>query len=432
MITLLLNRLRNPYWPKAAEPIKTHLRKIRFNIMLSIIRKALAQIQTGQLILTFEGHSYRFGHTTGDSKPLVIQIHHHRALRCLLSHGSLGAAEGYIQGYWTTDDLTAVCRLFLQNPQALNTLSNRLSKSTQIWLKWQHTRNRNTHSGSKRNIAAHYDLSNPLFETFLDTRMMYSCGVYRNPTDTLEQASEQKLARICEWLQLDHNDHLLEIGTGWGGFAIYAAQTTGCRVTTTTISSAQYAYTRDQVIQLGLTHQIEVLCQDYRQLTGQYDKLVSIEMIEAVGQDFLSTYFETCNARLKHNGLMFLQVITIQAARAAYYQRHVDFIQTYIFPGGHLPALNELEQLISDHTQLQLTKTVDIGYDYALTLNAWRSRFERNRTTIQALAFDDTFIRLWRYYLCYCEAGFLAGHIHCQQMLLAASHNTQVSSHANV
>jgi len=270
-----------------------------------------------------------------------------------------------------------------------------------------HWQNRNTQSGSKRNILAHYDLGNELYTRFLDAEMMYSSAIYPTETSSLEQAQHYKLKTICERLSLNKNDHLLEIGTGWGGLAIYAAKHYGCRVTTTTISDAQYQYAQARIQKLGLSNQITLLKEDYRDLTGGYDKVVSIEMIEAVGYEFLPSFFKQCNDRLKPGGKLLIQAITIADQRFDYYKNNVDFIQKYIFPGGFLPSVNILSQHITAHSDLVVESLDDIGLDYAKTLNDWRVNFLNSWSELTQFGYDDNFKRLWLYYFAYCEGAFL-------------------------
>ncbi|MFV0487720.1 MAG: class I SAM-dependent methyltransferase, partial [Vibrio fluvialis] len=271
---------------------------------------------------------------------------------------------------------------------------------------------------AKQNIEAHYDLGNDLYQTFLDERMLYSSALYLSTSDSLEQAQIQKMDRLCQQLQLTANDHVIEIGTGWGAMAIYMAQHYGCKVTTTTISEEQFAYAEAEITRLGLEAQITLLKQDYRLLEGQFDKLVSIEMIEAVGKAYLQSYIEKCQSLLKPGGLMAIQAITIADQRYDYYSNNVDFIQKYIFPGGFLPSITVLTQMATRHTDFIVRDVFDIGMDYAKTLADWRLRFEAALNTVQALGYDERFVRMWRYYLCYCEGGFNARTISTIHMTL--------------
>jgi len=281
-----------------------------------------------------------------------------------------------------------------------------------------HFLHRNSLSGSRKNIGAHYDLGNDMFEQFLDPTMMYSSGIFEHQAMTMEQASIAKLDRICQKLQLDENDHLLEIGTGWGGFAIYAAKNYGCKVTTTTISQQQFDYAEQRIKDEGLEDRITLLCEDYRNLSGQYDKLVSIEMIEAVGHAYYKNYFQHCSNLLKPEGMMLLQSITIADQRYQAASKEVDFIQRYIFPGGSLPSVNVIAKNVSDHTDMRFYHLEDIGAHYATTLANWRERFFSNIETIHKLGYSETFVRMWDFYLCYCEGGFRENSIGTIQLLL--------------
>jgi cyclopropane-fatty-acyl-phospholipid synthase len=281
-----------------------------------------------------------------------------------------------------------------------------------------HFLHRNTLRGSRKNIEAHYDLGNSMFELFLDPTMMYSSGIFENKDDSMEQASIIKLDRICQKLQLNENDRILEIGTGWGGFAIHAAKNYGCHVTTTTISRQQYDYAEKRIKQEGLQDRVTLLCEDYRNLTGKFDKLVSIEMIEAVGHEYYKTYFRHCSDLLKPEGMMLLQSITIADQRYQAAKKEVDFIQRYIFPGGCLPSVNEIAKNVCEHTDMRFYQLEDIGTHYATTLARWRERFFSNIAEIQKIGYSETFIRMWNFYLCYCEGGFTEKSIGTIQLLL--------------
>ncbi|MEM1206578.1 MAG: cyclopropane-fatty-acyl-phospholipid synthase family protein, partial [Acidobacteriota bacterium] len=319
--------------------------------------------------------------------------------------GSIGAAEAYMAGHWSADDLTAVLRFFLLNRQALDNLEDGSGRLKRPLYKVFGYLRANTRQGSRRNIQAHYDLSNEFFELFLDRRMMYSSAIFEPDTLDLDAASELKLDRLCRKLDLRPQDHLLEIGTGWGGFAVYAAETYGCRVTTTTISPAQHAKAVERVRAAGLEDRITVLLQDYRDLGGRYDKLVSIEMIEAVGLKFLDGYFQRCAELLAPGGVMAIQGITLADRNFEAYRGSVDFIQRYIFPGSSLVSVATLANSAS-RTDLQIVHLEDIGPHYARTLREWRLRFFERIEDVRALGFSERFERLWDYYLCYCEAGF--------------------------
>ena len=297
-------------------------------------------------------------------------------------------------------------RLFSANMAAMESMQASQHWYTRLALRIAHTLNRNTHEGSKRNISAHYDLGNDFFRLFLDATMMYSSALFASPETPLETAAVDKLDEICRQLELRPGDHLLEIGTGWGGMAIHAATHYGCRVTTTTISREQFEYASKRVHELGLEDRITLLCEDYRALSGEYDKLVSIEMIEAVGHDFYSSYFQCCSKLLKADGKMVIQAITISDQRYDRARRSVDYIKRYIFPGGCLPSLAVIAGHLAQDTDMQMVHLRDITQDYAQTLRLWRQRFLDRLEDVRAMGFDDRFIRMWEFYLSYCEGGF--------------------------
>ena len=327
--------------------------------------------------------------------------------RDFVKGGSIGAAESFIDGKWTSPDLTSVIRIFAKAQQQTDSLESNASFLTKLKNKFFHWQNRNSQKGSKRNILAHYDLGNELYTRFLDPQMQYSSAIYPSQNADLATAQSHKLQTICERLELKANDHLLEIGTGWGGLAIYAAKHFGCKVTTTTISDAQYEFAQQRVEEEQLQDKITLLKKDYRELTGQYDKLVSIEMIEAVGFEYLPSFFKQCNDRLKEGGKLLIQSITIADQRFEYYKNNVDFIQRYIFPGGFLPSINVLSQHMTDHTTLVMDSLHDIGLDYAKTLEHWREAFLLSWHELLEHGYDEQFKRLWIYYLSYCEGAFL-------------------------
>ncbi|MDA7747231.1 cyclopropane-fatty-acyl-phospholipid synthase family protein [Psychromonas sp.] len=336
-----------------------------------------------------------------------IHIHDMSVYRDFVKGGSIGVSEAFIAGKWSSPNLTNVIRIFAKAQQQTDTLDANKSLLNKIKNAFSHWQNKNTQSGSKRNILAHYDLGNELYTRFLDPQMQYSSAIYPSESTTLEFAQLCKLQTICERLSLSKDDHLLEIGTGWGGLAIFAAQRYGCKVTTTTISDAQFAYTQERVKSLGLENQITLLKEDYRDLTGTFDKVVSIEMIEAVGFEFLSSFFKQCNDRLKVGGKLLIQAITIADQRFDHYKNNVDFIQRYIFPGGFLPSINVLSKHLKEDTQLVMESLDDIGLDYAKTLADWRTNFLSSWTELTHFGYDEEFKRLWLYYFAYCEGAFL-------------------------
>ena len=378
-------------------------RDLARRLLLGVMEK----IEVGSIAIHEGSETFRFGATSDSLQPHAeVHIHDACTYRQILTGGTIAAGESYMQGCWTSPDLTEVTRLFSANMAAMDKLEARQTWLVKAGLKIAHFMNRNTHDGSRKNISAHYDLGNEFFRLFLDPTMMYSSAVFQHEQDSLEAAATEKLEEICRQLELRAEDHLLEIGTGWGGMAIHAARQYGCRVTTTTISREQYEYACERVQQEGLQDQITVLCQDYRKLEGHYDKLVSIEMIEAVGHAFYSNYFRCCSELLKPDGKMVIQAITMSDQRYTQARDSVDFIKRYIFPGGCLPSIAVVTDHLARDTDMQLVHLRDITRDYALTLAHWRERFMNELDAVRNMGFDDTFIRMWEFYLSYCEGGF--------------------------
>ncbi|MGV8844354.1 MAG: class I SAM-dependent methyltransferase [Pseudomonas sp.] len=380
--------------------------------------KQLRLLRHAQLVV-IEGDQRRVFGQAGATLQAEIRVQDPALWGMVAGNGSIGAGEAYIHGYWSSPDLTAVVRVFVSNLDVLDAMESGLARLGRPLIKALHWLNRNSRQGSRKNIEAHYDLGNTLFEQFLDPTMMYSAGQFLSPDDSLEQAQLNKLERICQKLDLRVEDHLLEIGTGWGSMAIYAAQHYGCRVTTTTLSKEQFAYTQKRLQALGLEDRVTLLLEDYRDLTGQYDKLVSIEMIEAVGHRFLPTYFKRCAELLKPQGLMLLQAITIRDQRYEQAKGTVDFIQRYIFPGGALPSVQKMLQIVSRDTDMNLHHMEDFGLHYARTLRLWHDNLRAARSALEQLGYDDYFYRLWEFYFCYCEGGFIERSIGTAQLLLA-------------
>ncbi|HXW10427.1 MAG TPA: cyclopropane-fatty-acyl-phospholipid synthase family protein [Steroidobacteraceae bacterium] len=332
--------------------------------------------------------------------------------------GSVGAAESYMLGHWSTPDLTGLLRLLLVNRDALDSLEGGLARLSAPLRLLAHRLHANTRAGSRRNISAHYDLGNDFFELMLDETMMYSCALFERPEATLAEASRAKLDLVCRKLGLGPDHHVLEIGTGWGGFALHAASRFGCRVTTTTISRSQHERARERVRAAGLDDRITVLLQDYRDLRGRYDRLVSVEMIEAIGHRQFETFFRRCGDLLASDGRMLLQSITIADRHYERARDEVDFIKRYIFPGCCIPSVGALTNAMVDASDLRLVHLEDIGPHYATTLAAWRRNFHANLDRVRALGYPDTFVRMWEFYLCYCEAGFAERALGDVQMVL--------------
>ncbi|WP_282064183.1 SAM-dependent methyltransferase [Vibrio rotiferianus] len=348
------------------------------------------------------------GEYNGEPVVATIEVKHPGFYSRILQGGSIAAGEAYMDGWWDSPDLTALMKLMALNMRALDKLEEQGSWLTRLLYKFSHWTNRNSQENSRKNIHAHYDLGNNLYEAFLDTNMLYSSALYNEVGDSLEQAQINKMDRLCQQLELKASDHVIEIGTGWGAMAIYMAEQYGCQVTTTTISEEQHAYAEQKINERGLEGKITLLKEDYRNLTGTYDKLVSIEMIEAVGKQFLPSYIKKCESLLKSGGLMAIQAITIADQRYDYYSNNVDYIQKYIFPGGFLPSVTSLTQATTKYSDLVTRDLFDIGLDYAKTLNVWHRRFNQAESEVRSFGYDDRFVRMWRYYLSYCEGGFLA------------------------
>jgi cyclopropane-fatty-acyl-phospholipid synthase len=378
----------------------------------------LAKLEHGQLTVVDRCGAYEFGQLGTQGLVSTINVHDRRFYRDVVLGGGLGAAEAYIRGHWDSPDLTAAMRVLAQNAKILNGVERGVAgllrplRAAANWLR------RNTRAGSKRNISAHYDLSNDFFALMLDPTMTYSSGIFPSRDSTLEDASIEKYDRICRKLQLSPSDHVIEIGTGWGGFAEHAVKNYGCRVTTTTISDEQHVYAERRFREADIDDRVRLLKQDYRDLSGKYDKLVSIEMIEAVGEKFLPGYFAKCSDLLKPDGMTCLQSITIPDHRYDNYRKSVDFIQRYIFPGGFLPSVAAIASAVGSQTDFRFLHSEDFGPHYAETLAHWRQNFWRDIEAVKSLGFDERFIRTWHYYLCYCEAGFRERQIGVSQITL--------------
>ena len=384
-----------------------------------VVRARLQSLQNGQIVFTENGRHETFGAVT-DDLPLTVQltVNDPRFYSDIAFGGAVGAGESYIHGCWSCNELTTLVRILVKNRDVLLDMDAGTSYLTKPLQKIFHRLNRNTRDGSRRNIAAHYDLGNDFYALWLDRRMMYSSAIFENADMSLDVAAVAKLDRICRKLDLGPGDHVLEIGTGWGGFAIHAAENYGCRVTTTTISKQQHDYAREAIARAGLEDRITLLQSDYRDLEGQYDKLVSIEMIEAVGHEFHDTYFRKCCELLKRDGQMLLQAITIADQHYERAKKTVDFIKRFIFPGGCLTSVTAMSDTLTRVTDMRIVKLEDIGPHYATTLQHWRERFFDNLEAVRGMGFSEEFIRMWQYYLCYCEGGFLERAIGNVQLLM--------------
>lgn len=384
----------------------------------------LVGLTSGELEIREGRQVYRFGRTTADFPVRAqLEVNDPRFWRRLATSGSIGAGETYADGWWSTDDLTAVIRIMVRNPQAAAGIDHGLARALRPLHRLSHLLRANSRRGSRRNIAAHYDLSNDFFRLFLDPTLMYSCAVFPDEESSLEEASLHKLDLVCRKLELGPDDEVIEIGGGWGGLALHAARHYGARVVTTTISRAQHDLMQERVREAGLTDQITVLEKDYRDLPRalgrQFDKLVSIEMIEAVGYRHLDDYFRVCSDLLKPQGMGLIQAIVIADQQFEDYRRSVDFIQRHIFPGGLIPSVAAITDRLARVTDLRLTDLEDLTPHYARTLRLWRERFMANRQLVTDLGLPESFQRLWEFYFCYCEGGFLERTIGSCQLLLA-------------
>ena len=375
----------------------------------------LEKLEFGRITLVDDKARRDFG--KGGGLSATITISDPRFYSDLAFGGSLGAAEAYMSGFWSADDLTTLVRIIVLNRKVLAGMEGGLAVATRPIHGLLHWLRKNTREGSKRNIAAHYDLGNDFYSLWLDRTMTYSCNIFERAEATIEEAAAAKYERICRKLALGPEDHVLEIGTGWGGFAIHAAKNFGCRVTTTTISRQQHDYAREHIRQEGLSDRIELLFEDYRNLAGTYDKLVSIEMIEAVGHHFLDAYFRACSDRLKDDGVMALQAIIIMDQVYEAQLRAPDFIKRYIFPGSFIPSISAIARSVAEATDMRLFDLEDITPHYPHTLRTWRERFFAIVYAVRALGYPESFVRLWEYYLCYCEGAFLERYIGDVQMI---------------
>jgi cyclopropane-fatty-acyl-phospholipid synthase len=359
-----------------------------------------------------------FGETEDNEKlKATLFVHDHRFYTDIAFGGSIGAGEAYMAGLWSTDDLTQLIRIIILNRHLLTGLEGGTARLSGPVHRMLHFLRKNTKEGSRKNIAAHYDLGNDFYALFLDETMTYSCGIFTSSASSLHDASIEKYDRICRKLLLCPRDHVLEIGGGWGGFALHAAKHYGCRVTTTTISKEQYEFARQLIHKEEMGDRIEILLKDYRDLQGTYDKLVSIEMIEAVGHQYLETFFRCCSRRLKEDGMMLLQTITIADREYDRHKRSVDFIKRYIFPGSCIPSLTAISRAVTGGTDMRLFHLEDITPHYARTLREWRDRFFLHISAVRRQGYSEQFIKMWEYYLCYCEAGFAERYIGDVQML---------------
>ena len=407
----------------------THYGTARFAAFDRFLRQQMIGQMTGlrhgRLVLEDACGTIELGDTTSSHPDLQIhlQVLDPGFYRALARNGSVGAGESYMEGQWRCDNLVGLIQLLVRNRDLLDGMESGPARLGGMAMRGWHALRRNTRDGSRRNITAHYDLGNDFFSLFLSPDLMYSSAIWTDPADTLEIASTRKLERICRKLDLQPTDRVIEIGTGWGGFALYAAKHYGCHVTTTTISREQHALASERVAAAGMSGHIELLLEDYRDLDGQYDKLVSIEMVEAIGASYLDVYFEKLGKLLKPDGLALVQAITIEDHRYQQALKSVDFIKRHVFPGSFIPSINTLMAAKTRASDLALTQLEDFGSSYALTLKAWRERFMMKLDQVRAQGFDDRFMRMWEFYLAYCEGGFRERSIGVAHLLMVKPGN---------
>lgn len=389
-----------------------------------LVFRALEGIREEAVLLALpDGTTRRFG--PDEKRPVRLVARSWRPFRALLLGGDLAAAEAYLDGEWTADDLPAVVRIFARNADLFDR-ETWASRAANVANRLVHRWNRNSRAGSRRNVRAHYDLGNDLYRTFLDPSMTYSCALFETGEETLEEAQATKLRRIAEKARIRPGDRVLEIGCGWGSFALVAAKEYGARVTGVTLSTEQAAWARERVAREGLSDRVEIRLVDYRDLPAEgktYDRVVSIEMLEAVGEEFLPGYFEAVDRLLAPDGIAVIQSITVPDDRYERYRRRPDFIQKHVFPGSHCPSVGAIASAVSARSRLLVHHLEDVGAHYAETLRRWREAFLASLPRIVELGYDERFTRLWDFYLAYCEGGFAARHIGDVQVVLTRSGN---------
>lgn len=394
-----------------------------------IVFRLLNNMQEGRLVLTLgESEKYEFGN--GNEVNADISVNDERFFKRIVLHGDIGFGEAYMERLWDTSNLTNVISWMIMNINNLPGMSGSQKRFNPINLlrlydKFIQRLKPNSLDGSRKNISAHYDLSNDFFQTFLDPTMTYSSALFNNQSESLEEAQRNKYESLCQSLKLSGKDHVLEIGCGWGGFAIYAASNYGSKVTGITISQEQYTHAKELVESAGLEDKIEILFKDYRKVEGKFDKIVSIEMIEAVGHKYFYQYFKKISEVLKPGGVLGLQAIIIADNRYEQYRKGADWIRKHIFPGGLLPSINKINEMVTQTSSMNLYSLKEMGVSYATTLRNWFTNFHNNLPTVSSLGFDETFIRKWEYYLCSCEASFKERNINVVQMIYAHPNNPE-------
>lgn len=395
----------------------------KFSIYEGIMIRIFDKMPFGRLQLELpDGRKYFFGN--GEGQRSNIRVNNNIFFSKCALYGDIGIAESYMAGDWNTDSIADLVKWFILNIDHVDALTGKglkkyFGNALRFGNKMFHLTRKNTIEGSRRNISEHYDLGNDFYSLFLDDTMTYSSAIYRTKDARLVDAQYEKYDRLCRNLSLKSTDHLLEIGSGWGGMAIHAAKNYGCRVTTVTISAEQFRFAKERITQEGLEHLIEIRLQDYRHITGTFDKIVSIEMLEAVGHEYIPGYFAKCHDLLKPAGAMAIQVITSQDKRYREFRKSVDFIQKHIFPGSQTPSMAYIQECVSKATDWNLHDVKDIGIDYAKTLRQWYVAFNEKLADVKKLGMDDTFIRKWNYYLQYCEAAFETRHVTVKQLVYA-------------
>lgn len=393
-----------------------------------VVLNMLSRMEMGSLSITMpSGENITLGNGTGNISASIRINNDSFFKRCVL-YGDIGFGEAYMDGEWETDNITSVISWFLLNVDNAPTASGSKVQSASLnllkfWNKLSHLKRANNMSGSRKNISEHYDLNNDFFALFLDPSMTYSSAYFREEGMDLQKAQQEKYDRLCRQLNLRESDHVLEIGSGWGGNAIHIAKNYGCKVTTITISEEQYKLAKERIEKEQLADKVNVMLQDYRLLEGKFDKIVSIEMLEAVGAEFYDTFFSKCNDLLKKDGILAFQVITCPDARFESLRTGVDWIQKHIFPGSLLPSVAAVNRAINNVSDLTMVDLKDIGLHYAKTLNIWKEQFNANVNEVKKLGFDERFIRKWNYYLCYCEAAFEMRNINVMQMVYVRPNN---------
>ena len=393
-------------------------------LLRALLLKVLSKASEGHFVLKENGTIIAEVGSPSADLQAEADVLDQRAYERALLGGNTAAGEAYVDGWWTSPDITQVTRFFSRNLSMMDYWDSRFGWLLKPFKTMRYLRRLNSKRQAKKNILAHYDLGDELYQTFLDSKMQYSSAIFDVESNSLEEAQVNKLTRICDQLKLREDDHLLEVGSGWGGLAIFAAENYGCQVTTTTISDNQYRYAKNKIAAAGLSNKINLLSDDYRLLQGKFEKVVSVEMIEAVGKKYLSGYFQKLNDLLKPGGLLMLQAITIADQRLKSYSSNEDFIQKHIFPGGFLPSVYLISKILADSTELVMRDFRDIGLDYSKTLSHWHKNLLEKKDALNQLGYDDQCYNLWTYYLGYCEGGFLERRISASQMLMSKAPHT--------